>query len=114
MSRQAFYDPDLSEDLLPEPSLPTHPAQPPADADADAVERPEHGYRAYIDQHGLAGQAAQANGHGQGGSDEVDEEEVERERREALESVPEDVRKVSVKTSRDDGLGGQTERRQVD
>jgi hypothetical protein len=36
----------------------------------------------------------------------VDEEEVERERREALESVPEDVRKVSLKTSRDDGLGG--------
>jgi hypothetical protein len=84
MSHQAFYDPDLTDELLPEPSIPHYAEH----HDEEGDEQPS--YQAYVNEHGLVGEEVGE-----------DAEEEEKARREALESVPEDVKKVSMpKTAR--------------
>ncbi len=83
MSHQAFYDPDLTDELLPEPSLPHYAEHQDGE---DGEDQPS--YQAYVNEHGLVGEEVGE-----------DAEEEEKARKEALESVPEDVKKVGNGTT---------------
>ncbi len=96
VQHQAFYDPDLQDDLLPDPSLAQSSAPYLAQHHAALQQQDGAGYQAYLSEHGLVGQEGIAIE----GEEGMDAEALERERRElaeqhaaALQAVPDDVRR---------------------